>query len=274
MKRLVYHDEDPDGWMSAAIVLKKYPDSELYGLSKSKLSIELKEGYDEVYVLDSSLQNEQNLKTILSKNKKLIWIDHHKSAMKSYDKNYEGIRDITKSACVLTWEYLFPEDKLPLSVAHVGDYDMWYKEIPHTDQFILYLQTLKFGEEITNLRKLIDKKDLSSEYDKGKVLELFVKNLTQQWYKTGVKQDFLGYKVMLFHGEILRNEVAHYALEQNKDIKFTVVKRLDDIVNNKKEYKYSLRSRKKDEIDVGEISRKYGGGGHKEAAGFNSIEDL
>lgn len=37
MKRLCYyHSKDPDGWVSGAIVKRKYPDIELRGIAKEK----------------------------------------------------------------------------------------------------------------------------------------------------------------------------------------------------------------------------------------------
>lgn len=273
MKRIIYHDEDPDGWMSAAIILSKYPDSETYQIRKSRDELELKKGYDEVYVVDSSLYDEKNLLFMKEHNKRLIWIDHHKSVIETYAKEYEGLRDTSTSACTLAWKYMYPNKEIPPAVMHISDYDTWTFKEPNTKKFIAYLQSLEFGKEIENMSVLLQKNDLSKEYELGETLLKFQNNLLEQMYATGVKTDFCGHKAMIFHGEVLRSELGNLAITRNPDIDISVVVRLSQIKNGRKIFKYSLRSRKSG-FDVSELAKQYNGGGHQAAAAFHSEKVL
>ena len=45
---------------------------------------------------------------------KLIWIDHHKSAIEKLKGFYAlGKREVGKAGCELTWEFFFPEEPMP-----------------------------------------------------------------------------------------------------------------------------------------------------------------
>ncbi len=164
MKRLVYHDCDPDGWMCAAILLKTYPDIELIEVGRSENDIIIKSDYDEVYVVDQSLYSEERLKEVQQKNKRLIWIDHHQSSIDAYSKDYDGVRDTNYSACILVWNYLYPKIEVPLATFHVGDMDLWKFENKNTNIFFNYLRTIPQEEIIPLYRTLIEKDDLSKEY--------------------------------------------------------------------------------------------------------------
>ncbi|MCA9477979.1 MAG: DHH family phosphoesterase [Nanoarchaeota archaeon] len=274
MKRIAYHDEDPDGWMSAAIILHRFPDAKMYQVSKKGADrLDLESGFDEVYVVDHGLWNEENLRRLKSQNKKLIWIDHHKSSIDSYATEYEGLRDTNDAACVLTWKYLFPDEPIPKAVFYIGEGDMWRFSDPNTKLFKLYTRTVEFGKEVQEYQKMLSKDDLSQELHIGELLRKYEGNLIEEMYKGGVKRDFLGYKAMVFDGEILRSELGHIACKRNPDIDFSVVRKTE-YINEKGEqvYKYSLRS---ETVDVSKIANRFpNGGGHKAAAGFHSTEVL
>ena len=47
-----------------------------------------------------------------------------------------GIRSLEKAACVLTWEYMHPDQiSPPPAVAYIGDKDIWKFEFPQTKAF-------------------------------------------------------------------------------------------------------------------------------------------
>ena len=82
---------------------------------------------DEVYVLDFTFIDMGTLAEITGQ--KLIWIDHHKTAMEEnkelWDSNILGKRDITKAASQLTWEYLRSSHPLPTAVEYISKRDVW-----------------------------------------------------------------------------------------------------------------------------------------------------
>ena len=133
-----FHSRDLDGCCSGAIVKKKYPDCELYGIDYGEeFPWNKAKEYPLAFMVDFSLPIEDMAK--LNKITELVWIDHHISAIKDYDKHldlmeeYElnekteiqGIREVGKAGCELTWEYLFSDKKTPEAVRLLGSYDTW-----------------------------------------------------------------------------------------------------------------------------------------------------
>ena len=137
MKYLIYHHNDNDGYLAAAIA-KAYLTRE----NPSYKDIEFRVGSydgnededavawaDEVFVLDYRLPPALMEKYY----DKITWIDHHKTAieqmetiMKNRPRPLKGRWEIGKSGCMLTWEFLFGTEKtVPLAVELVNDRDVW-----------------------------------------------------------------------------------------------------------------------------------------------------
>jgi oligoribonuclease NrnB/cAMP/cGMP phosphodiesterase (DHH superfamily) len=147
----IYHSIDLDGWMSAAIVkhwfVNQHPEGQInnhlineevfnyedvnidfIGYNYGQPIPDLSE-YDKVIVCDISFP----ANIMLNMWEKLIWIDHHISAInqvRDYCDEYDydsskpiGLRDIKYAACELTWKYFFPNDTMPEIVRLLGRYD-------------------------------------------------------------------------------------------------------------------------------------------------------
>jgi oligoribonuclease NrnB/cAMP/cGMP phosphodiesterase (DHH superfamily) len=131
---IIYHHDDLDGQCSAAQVRESMEDVtvnqirciavQYNGATWKKEEIEKA---DEVYVLDFTFTDMGTLAEITGQ--KLIWIDHHKTAMEEnkelWDSNILGKRDITKAASQLTWEYLRSSHPLPTAVEYISKRDVW-----------------------------------------------------------------------------------------------------------------------------------------------------
>lgn len=100
-----------------------------------------------LYILDLSIQ-------ALMGHPGLIWIDHHKSAIERYPATIPGYRINGVAGCRLAWQYFFGErrpafapelPKLedyverrvaePLAVRLAGEYDVWDKRDPDAELF-------------------------------------------------------------------------------------------------------------------------------------------
>ena len=146
MKPLViYHASCADGFGAAfAAWLKLGDDAEYvpmqYGFD---LVPDFKER--EVNILDFSWP--KNLMDDLFQGAKHVtWRDHHKTAFEAYDKNLSFVwqemnskvdilLDNTKSGAYLAWEYFHPGTEVPLFIRHIDDYDRWQFKIDGTKAF-------------------------------------------------------------------------------------------------------------------------------------------
>ncbi len=152
----IHHSVDLDGWTSAAIVKhwfkKTYPNAssisnidvdehavrppdeidtgeslDFLGYNYGDPIPDLSE-YDEVIMCDISFPIDEMIKI----KDKLIWIDHHKSAINDYEnykktdktKEYQEVKLATDfAACELTWMHFFPDEEMPELVRLLGRYD-------------------------------------------------------------------------------------------------------------------------------------------------------
>ncbi len=162
----IYHSRDLDGWMSAAIV-KKWNQRHNLGIGKSDrfkddnldfLGWDYGDGipdltnYDEIIMCDVSFVINGNDATpmldIQKSGKAFMWLDHHKSAIEEvyslFDKegvaDPAGIRDEKFAACELTWQYFFPNDKMPEIVRLLGRYDCFGHKGTDEEQKVLEFQ--------------------------------------------------------------------------------------------------------------------------------------
>jgi hypothetical protein len=114
-----------------------------YGMELPEHKFNYEEDY--FYMVDFSLQPLAKMVEFAEKcGDKLVWIDHHDTAIENSEPllgHVRGTRESGKAACVLTWEYFFPE-KMPQIVELVGTYDIWDNDNQDRwNNFILPIQT-------------------------------------------------------------------------------------------------------------------------------------
>ena len=160
----IYHSQDLDGWMSAAIVKHWFIANGIKNLLNINIENpntldfigyhygdpipDLSE-YDKVIMCDISFPPEK-MQAIADDftGDNFIWCDHHISAIKDNDElSYvKGIRDINFAACELTWKYFFPNESTP-EIVRLLDY-FGYKNTDGEPKILGLQYTLK--EFITN----------------------------------------------------------------------------------------------------------------------------
>lgn len=135
-----YHSSDLDGHCSGAIVKHACPECEMHPINYEDEFPwnEIEQG-ERVFMVDFTLQPFEQM-IALNKRASLIWIDHHKTAIEESQKHdlsliLSGYRDRSYAACVLTWEYLFPNNDMPEEIRFLGLYDVWDHENPDVYSF-------------------------------------------------------------------------------------------------------------------------------------------
>jgi oligoribonuclease NrnB/cAMP/cGMP phosphodiesterase (DHH superfamily) len=272
---IVYHHDDLDGQCSAAQVRKameKITSNPIQCIAVQYSGTTWKkeeiEEADEVYVLDFAFPDMETVAEIAGK--KLIWIDHHKSAMEEHrelwDSNIPGKRDITKAASQLTWEYLKDDQPLPTAVEYVSKRDIWQfgDKKEEISAFTGACNILLRSPEDTDWKDLL----ASSKNEREKVkLYLRIGHALADVQKARIEKAFERGNDIIFHGLRARlinttsdaSDIGEYVyLKPEYDIA-VIWQMINDMVQ------VSLRS---NSVDCAEIAQKYGGGGHRGAAGF------
>lgn len=110
--------------------------------------IENVDGRD-VYILDFSFPKPV-METMIGAANFVVWLDHHKTSREyaeekcggyigarteRHAERYDIVHDNDKSGAVLAWEYFHPNTEIPMLIRHVDDYDRWQFKIDGTKAF-------------------------------------------------------------------------------------------------------------------------------------------
>lgn len=271
MKVLIIYHGDADGMCAAAIARKACPYDELvFYVMQYGDPVPLVDGYDVVYLLDFSLP-EADMRRVVDGSHRFIWIDHHVSAIKQLKEfdHLTGIRRDGTAACMLTWKWFFPVTEPPWAVKHIADRDVWKFEYgDDTRNFYEMWSILRPDPaDVFGWDELFKLKDhpLDQFVQKGELLR------TARLNRLFLLVDSFGYNVEIDgHAALKVNAAGSGDLgDVIKDLGFPVAwcwveKRQNDKL-------VRVNSLYSAEIDVSEIAKARGGGGHRGAAGFVEV---
>jgi len=271
----VYHSRDLDGRCSAAIVRHKHPDVVLIGYDYGE-PLDLEQFRDaRVYMVDVSLQPFDRMIT-LAKLCDLHWIDHHKTAIEEHAKTTStilGRRQIGLAGCELTWAELFPDTNMPLGVHLLGRWDVWDKsDARRWDEEIMPFQygMRALGNDPDNplWRNLFEGGTMfvDESIDDGRLILSYERQQHAEAIRAdGFPATFDGLRVLCMN----RRSCGSQTFEARWN--HTDFDAMLSFGYDGKKWSVSLYTDKPG-VNVGEVARKRGGGGHERAAGFQCAQ--
>lgn len=279
-----YHSADFDGICSAAILKKKFPHIELYGIDyNDSIPWEIIKKHDDIIMCDFSFNPFEKMKKIYDKVKgHFVWIDHHKSAISEYEQaniSISGLLDSNYAACELVWKYFYPDYNIPYAIKLLGRYDVWDFNDENTFPF-QYGMRMESSSPDDYIWKILLSTKNAKEID-NKINEIIKNgNLVIQYqemndYKFLKSHSFVfkfkGYNCLACNTTYSNSQFfKHYKdVYSNEDIDIFMPFSIKDDLK----WKISMFSNK-DDIDVSLIAKEMGGGGHKNAAGFIYTDDI
>jgi oligoribonuclease NrnB/cAMP/cGMP phosphodiesterase (DHH superfamily) len=293
---IVIHHNDADGRTSAAIVGRsryaregtvEYIEADYTKAQDKEWCDKLKQKClnhaGSIFIVDFSLPEKWMMEVHLNARGPLYWIDHHASC-KDYSQKFEGLRnfkDKDQAACEIAWEFCHPDEDAPLVVRLVGDYDCWrLKEEESSKPLIAAMDAYQYmpGDKAWNdllgghscyhmgkdtaddvqhrrsvafqqTRKLIDEGRVMIKYRDG-----YCKGLLDQ---IGFETEFEGHKMLALN--VARQGSSAFG-KRFKDYDACLSFYYDG-----KTWTVSMYS---ETIDCRPIAKKYGGGGHRGAVGW------
>lgn len=273
-----YHRGDLDGVSSGAIMAKMFKDQDLtligveYGDTIDE--IELTKSADLVYVVDFTFEPfDRMLK--LNKEKNLIWIDHHKSSLEKValhpDIKFKGVLgDNTKSAAYLAWQYFFFETtEVPYTIKQISLFDTWqHNEADDILNFYYGMEAKSkmnpnadIWKEMFTQRQTMELEVAIEEIGQS-IRDYNIMKEAAYAFDHAFETEFEGYKAIVINMGLPGSMKFKSVYNPDKhDIMIGFSRR----ANHK--WKFSVYSEKK-YIDCSAICKKFGGGGHKSAAGF------
>ena len=266
-----YHSSDLDGHCSGAIVRYRFPACELiphnYG---QPFPWETIAPGERVFLVDLSLQPFSDM-IRLDGLADLVWIDHHQSALKDAARCGQilpGFRAIGRAGCELTWQELFPKKDCPLAVRLLGRYDVW----DHADPRTLPFQYGMRGEDTdprseparTLWASLFEENpfDFARIYHAGEAIYGYVLEENRKYVLSGAfETQFEGRPALALNRGLTNSQVFDALWDPEKyDLMVSFFWR-------KGSWTVSLFTTRED-VDCSALAKKYGGGGHAQAAGF------
>ena len=243
---------------------------------KDRFPIESIRKDEQIYIVDFSIEPVV-MRQLLAITKDVTWIDHHKTAIEKYQDFELPIRGIRKdgiAGCVLTYLYIHhltargdgeikPLDEkmfaeVPRFTKLIGDRDVWaWKYGDTTKHFHDGMQIYDTDPKADIWVKVMDDNYLDKVVEQGRTVERFKKIQRKEYLESySYEAEFEGYRAIVCNTPDRTSEF--FDSKPGYDLMMVYV-------FDGKQYTVSLYSTK---IDVSEIAKKYGGGGHKGAAGF------
>jgi hypothetical protein len=302
MDLIIYHKSCPDGFCAALIAKKRYPESELLGMNhgtSDALDILLpRVAGKNVLMVDFTLRTRAENIALNEAAASFHIFDHHKTAKAELEGLDFVTFDVTRSGAGITWDELFgkfdqhffntgieirlgpnreyigmPETQRPWYVDYIEDRDLWNHKLPKTKEINAFIMTLPHTEIAW---RVLD--GLSSDAAAGlgcgalAHVDNYVREIVEhrRLGKMGiggtvpaldVEYPDCGYTVAVVNAPYLNcSEVGNVLCSLYADIGMSWFERGDGIVQ------FSLRSN--GDVDVSKIAKRYNGGGHMHAAGF------
>lgn len=284
MKPLViYHYPCLDGFTAAWAAWLAHPDWEFYQGKYGEPPPDVT-GRD-VYLLDFSYKRSV-LVDMVTKNtpKSITIIDHHKTAQEDL-KDFAGaqvfdpaeeterkvIFNMEKSGARLAWEYFHPNEDVPLLVTYIEDRDLWRFKDHNTKPFNAYMFSQDYSfTDWTVISDYIE--ETPAQHDEvmlmgGAIIEKQEKDV-KELSVNKFRANIAGHNVPVINVPYtLASDMCHF-LAKNEP--FAASFYYD---GSRQKFIFSLRSEEKG-VDVSEIAKKFGGGGHKHASGFEVLAPI
>jgi len=260
----IYHANCDDGFGAAYAVWKKHPGCQFWKGVYQSLPPTI-DGLN-VAIVDFSYKRDV-MREIAAKACWVLVLDHHKTAQADLEglgsecPNVVVEFDMERSGAVMAWQHFHPETPLPKFFEYLQDRDLWHKRMPGIDAFTAALRS--YPQDFAEWDRLCNGStiDLITE---GISIERYYRTIVEQTKEHFYMRDIGGYRVPVVNASLfMASEVAGELAEGNP---FAAV-----YAENETHVIWSLRSRAPGGLDVSEIAKQFGGGGHKHAAGFKTV---
>lgn len=258
---VLYHD-DADGF-GAAYAIWLWDQENAPSLERlwipvqyGQLVPELPDTIEQLVIVDFSYK--RAICEELAQKYQLLILDHHKTAAEELKELPYAIFDQSMSGAALTWLHFHGAKPMPNILHYVQDYDLWRFELPYSEEVNLFISTLP--RDFYKWQKFTTDQGI----DAGCAIKAFRDAQIARARKNVWMENVAGYLVPITNASENISELGNQMCHWFPECAFLVsyCDRPDGVRS------YSLRS--VGEFDVSEIARQFGGGGHRNAAGFTA----
>lgn len=260
MKPLViYHANCWDGFCAAWIADRALCGAECLPFHYGQEPPNVKDR--KVYILDFSFKREVLLK-MFDDAYDFVVLDHHKTAKEDLEGLGFCTFDLQKSGARLTWDFFGAEDEnIPWLVLYTEDRDLWRHSLPKSKEINAALRSHPLNFKLWDKLAEIPMEDLLIGFaNEGSAILRREKQIVDDHIRNAKEIEMDGHSILAVNATVLFSEIAG-KLAEGKPFGACYFDRGDG------KRQWSLRSTNEG-IDVSEIAKQHGGGGHRNAAGF------
>jgi oligoribonuclease NrnB/cAMP/cGMP phosphodiesterase (DHH superfamily) len=266
---VIYHGNCADGFSAAWCFWRKYRDGADYvaGVYQQDPP-DVRER--DVFLVDFSYKRAVVARMLAEANSVCL-IDHHKTAIEDlkplrkdfYDEDYKlgWFCDMNRSGATLAWDYLFPGEDRPLLLGHIEDRDLWRFKLAGTREIQAFVFSHEYSFETWDKLMEADQVELLKMTAAGAAVERkHHKDVAELIAVCKRRMVIAGYDVPV--ASLPYTMVSDAANLMAKGEPFAAC--YWDTAEGRI---FGLRATDEG-VDVSEVAKQYGGGGHAKAAGF------
>jgi hypothetical protein len=284
MTKIIYHQtkpgtDCPDGIASAWVCHKAFLDADIEGCVHQGELPDVS-GYDRLVIVDFSFSAQ--ILEEWAKTKKVIVIDHHKTAMNDLSQLSDHVLqkfDMGECGATLAWKYFFPNEPIPSFLSYVKDRDLWNFDLPFSEEIHEAIASLKYQAyaDIDKQKRTFAIFDMIADMSAEQLQTVFApwgyqllkpkRERIAELAVSASQQLLDGHKIIVVEvpekeGRLI-SDLCSYLYRNNPESAFVVA-----YYYSESDINLSFRSDKKgSNFDVSAIAKSLGGGGHHNAAG-------
>lgn len=271
---VIYHGNCADGFSAAWCFWRKYGTGADYVAGVYQQDPPDVTGRD-VYLVDFSYKAPV-VADMLRKARSVTLIDHHKTAIddlrplkadmlatnnNGMGDNFGWFCDLNRSGATLAWDYLFPGEDRPLLLGHVEDRDLWRFKLPGTREIQAFVFSHEYSFELWDKLMSADQVELLKMTAAGAAIERKHHKDVAELVAVCKRRMVIGaYDVPVASLPYTLVSDAAHLMAQGEPFAACYWDTAEGRV-------FGLRANDEG-VDVSEVAKQYGGGGHAKAAGF------
>lgn len=260
----IYHGNCADGFTAAWVIRKALGDgvefhAGVYGQEPPDVL------NHDVFMVDFSYKRPV-IEEMRKRANSILILDHHKTAQADLADLHgvEVIFDMNRAGARITWDHCFPKAPPPQTLLHVEDRDLWRFALPGTREIQANIFSYPYEFEIWDSLMSRDPKELIAE---GQAIERkHFKDVNELIGVVTRRMVLGGHNVPIANLPYIHVSDAAHALCKGEPF-------AGCYWDTPKGRVFGLRSTDEG-LDVSEIAKQYGGGGHRNAAGFTVSYEL
>ena len=218
----------------------------------------------DVLIVDFSYKRDV-MEQIADQARSVTVLDHHKSAEIELrdllaDQTIRGEFDMERSGVAMTWDWFCSTpEALPWLFVYIQDRDLWRKQMPNCDEIIMALRS--YPQDLHVWRDILDAGP-DALLAEGRAIHRYYRTVVDDLKRNVVRGLIGGVDVPVVNSPY--HFASELAGELAEDAPFAAC-----YWDHAHGTTYSLRSRDGG-MDVSNVATRYGGGGHRNAAGFKT----